>query len=297
MTAITPSVNAGSRSFSIVSFLLVLCTRRLKCSSASANRSACGAALAPSCDGAARCIRVRKPRSGGKQPARSFPARERPPPARTATRFIENNARYVEYCGAECVGLYYTCINSYLTPESPAWGRCRPRYSAESRTEFAEDSSLEGRGFELTVPQRSSSNRGPRVLRRSRTSSATFVVTTARLRDREVQAATRWADIKCPRGLVAGSPACSPIAIQFGEELTFERGGAWKRPAHHPANKNRLAAASERGGGKSAPRARGMEWPRAPAVVVAAGSNALAPHGRGKGRDIPRRRTALTPAG
>ena len=38
----------------------------------------------------------------------------------TATRFIENNARYVEYCGAgECVGLYYTCINSYLTPESP----------------------------------------------------------------------------------------------------------------------------------------------------------------------------------
>ena len=195
------------------------------------------------------------------------------------------------------MGLYYTCINSYLTPESPAWGRCRPRYSAESRTEFAEDSSLEGRGFELTVPQRSSSNRGPRVLRRSRTSSATFVVTTARLRDREVQAATRWADIKCPRGLVAGSPACSPIAIQFGEELTFERGGAWKRPAHHPANKNRLAAASERGGGKSAPRARGMEWPRAPAVVVAAGSNALAPHGRGKGRDIPRRRTALTPAG
>ena len=34
------------------------------------------------------------------------------------------------------------------------------------------------------------------------------------------------------------------------------------------ANKSRLAAAGERGGGKSAPRARGMEWPRAPAVVV-----------------------------
>jgi hypothetical protein len=32
--------------------------------------------------------------------------------------FIEDNARYVEYCGAgECVGLYYTCINSYLTPD------------------------------------------------------------------------------------------------------------------------------------------------------------------------------------
>ena len=38
--------------------------------------------------------------------------------------------------------------------------------------QFAADSPLEGSGFELTVPQRSSSNRGPRVLRRSRTSSA-----------------------------------------------------------------------------------------------------------------------------
>ena len=36
-------------------------------------------------------------------------------------------------------------------------------------------------------------------------------------------------------GPVAGGPACSPIAIRFGEELTFERGGAWKRAAHHPA--------------------------------------------------------------
>ena len=35
-----------------------------------------------------------------------------------------------------------------------------------------------------------------------------------------------------------------------------------------------LAATGERGGGKSAPRARGMEWPRAPAAVFAAGSNA-----------------------
>ena len=48
----------------------------------------------------------------------------------------------------------------------------------------------------------------------------------------------------------------------------IDRGGAWKRAAHHPANKNRLAAAGERGGGKSAPRARGVEWPRAPAIVV-----------------------------
>jgi hypothetical protein len=32
--------------------------------------------------------------------------------------FIQNNARYVEHCGAgECVRLYYTSINSYLTPD------------------------------------------------------------------------------------------------------------------------------------------------------------------------------------
>jgi hypothetical protein len=36
----------------------------------------------------------------------------------TATRSSSNNARYVEYCGAgECVGLYYICIQSYLTPD------------------------------------------------------------------------------------------------------------------------------------------------------------------------------------
>jgi hypothetical protein len=58
----------------------------------------------------------------------------------------------------------------------------------------------------------------------------------------------------------AGGPACSQIAIQFGEDLRFERGGAWKRAAHHPpANENRSVAAGERGAGKSAPRARGME--------------------------------------
>ena len=32
--------------------------------------------------------------------------------------FMENNARYVECCSAgERAGLYYTCINSYLTPD------------------------------------------------------------------------------------------------------------------------------------------------------------------------------------
>ncbi|HEY7069425.1 MAG TPA: AMP-binding protein [Acidimicrobiales bacterium] len=36
--------------------------------------------------------------------------------------FMENNARYVECCSAgERAGLYYTCINSYLTPEEVAY--------------------------------------------------------------------------------------------------------------------------------------------------------------------------------
>ena len=35
---------------------------------------------------------------------------------------MENNARYVECCGAgERAGLYFTCINSYLTPEEVAY--------------------------------------------------------------------------------------------------------------------------------------------------------------------------------
>ena len=36
--------------------------------------------------------------------------------------FMENNSRYVEACGAgERSGLYYTCINSYLTPDELAY--------------------------------------------------------------------------------------------------------------------------------------------------------------------------------
>ena len=33
--------------------------------------------------------------------------------------FMENNSRYLEACGAgERSGLYFTCVNSYLTPAS-----------------------------------------------------------------------------------------------------------------------------------------------------------------------------------
>jgi long-chain acyl-CoA synthetase len=36
--------------------------------------------------------------------------------------FMENNARYLEACGAgERAGLYYTCVNSFLTPEELAY--------------------------------------------------------------------------------------------------------------------------------------------------------------------------------
>ncbi|MBX9946266.1 MAG: AMP-binding protein [Reyranella sp.] len=36
--------------------------------------------------------------------------------------FMENNARYVECCGAgERAGLYYTCVNSFLTPDELAY--------------------------------------------------------------------------------------------------------------------------------------------------------------------------------
>src|SRR5271157_5326857 len=36
--------------------------------------------------------------------------------------FMENNSRYLECCGAgERAGLYYTCVNSYLTPDELAY--------------------------------------------------------------------------------------------------------------------------------------------------------------------------------
>src|SRR6187549_3731340 len=36
--------------------------------------------------------------------------------------FMENNSRYLESCaGGERAGLYYTCVNSYLTPDEVAY--------------------------------------------------------------------------------------------------------------------------------------------------------------------------------
>ena len=60
-----------------------------------------------------------------------------------------------------------------------------------------------------------------------------------------------------------------------------------------PADRNGLAAAGERGGGSQRHQRAGWNGPAPPPPVLAAGSNALALCGRGKGRDRPRRQTAL----
>ena len=54
--------------------------------------------------------------------------------------FMENNARYLEACGAgERTGLYYTCINSYLTAEELAYilNNCEARALITSRERLA----------------------------------------------------------------------------------------------------------------------------------------------------------------
>ena len=58
----------------------------------------------------------------------------------------------------------------------------------------------------------------------------------------------------------------------------------WPRPVSVAAGSQRHARA-------------GWNGPAPLLSLLAAGSNARAPHGRGKGRDMPRRRTALIPAG
>jgi long-chain acyl-CoA synthetase len=56
--------------------------------------------------------------------------------------FMENSPRYVECCGAgERSGLYYTCVNSYLTPEELAYilanSRSRILITSDARREVA----------------------------------------------------------------------------------------------------------------------------------------------------------------
>src|SRR3981081_1047491 len=56
--------------------------------------------------------------------------------------FMENNARYIECCGAgERAGLYFTCINSFLTPDELAYivnnSESRVLIFSEARREVA----------------------------------------------------------------------------------------------------------------------------------------------------------------
>jgi long-chain acyl-CoA synthetase len=54
--------------------------------------------------------------------------------------FMENNSRYLEACGAgERAGLYYTCINSYLTAEELAYivNNCEAKALITSRAKLA----------------------------------------------------------------------------------------------------------------------------------------------------------------
>jgi long-chain acyl-CoA synthetase len=55
--------------------------------------------------------------------------------------FMENNARYVECCGAgERAGLYYTCVNSFLTPNELAYivDNCQARVLIVSESKRAD---------------------------------------------------------------------------------------------------------------------------------------------------------------
>src|SRR5205085_11076073 len=58
--------------------------------------------------------------------------------------FMENNSRYLEACGAgERSGLYFTCVNSYLTPGELAYivnnSESRVLITSTAKLDFARD--------------------------------------------------------------------------------------------------------------------------------------------------------------
>jgi long-chain acyl-CoA synthetase len=70
--------------------------------------------------------------------------------------FMENNAGYLECCGAgERSGLYYTCINSYLTPEELAYivtnSQSRVLFTSQTKRETALAALKSCPGVELCV--------------------------------------------------------------------------------------------------------------------------------------------------
>jgi len=70
--------------------------------------------------------------------------------------FMENNSRYLEACGAgERSGLYYTCVNSYLTAGELAYilnnSRSRILITSRAKLEIARDAIKRCRGVELCI--------------------------------------------------------------------------------------------------------------------------------------------------
>jgi hypothetical protein len=94
--------------------------------------------------------------------------------------------------------------------------------------------------------------------------------------------------LRCVRpGVLAGQP-CPPDAaaaccLATGGGPTQLTESVWPRPVSVAAGSQRHERA-------------GWSGPAPLLPLLAAGSNALAPYGRGKGRDTPRHRAALTPA-
>jgi hypothetical protein len=86
------------------------------------------------------------------------------------------------------------------------------------------------------------------------------------------------------RSSSARSQRLDAAAPGNGWRATQLTGTGWPRPVSVAAGSQRHERA-------------GWNGPAPLLLLLAAGSNALAPHGRGKGRDMPRRRTALIPAG
>src|SRR6476619_7546755 len=70
--------------------------------------------------------------------------------------FMENNSRYLEACGAgERAGLYYTCVNSYLTPGELAYilvnSESRILITSKAKLDVAREAIKDCPGIELCI--------------------------------------------------------------------------------------------------------------------------------------------------
>src|ERR1700732_2637402 len=70
--------------------------------------------------------------------------------------FMENKSRYLEACGAgERSGLYYTCVNSYLTPGELAYiltnSQSRVLITSKTKLDIAREALKQCPGIELCI--------------------------------------------------------------------------------------------------------------------------------------------------